>query len=407
MSLSRENKIYKSFVISVSLTIILVFSGFFLGLNLKTRQLIMEQNLIHARALFSSIVLARKWNALYDGVYVRKGPGVATNPYLTGADIVSRDGTVYTKRNPAIMTREISEIAEKDAAFRFHMTSLQLLNPENAPDAFEKTALERLDRGEREFHATEQNGDRMIFRYFAPLYVEKSCLTCHGGQGYRTGDVRGGISISFDIENTRRKLKETLILIILFSTSTTVSLLGLIYYFTARLIRKVSEARRHIELMAITDGLTGLHNRRHGLERFGEELDRARRRRTSLSCLIFDIDHFKQVNDTHGHLAGDKVLKEVGRRLLSELRSYDVACRYGGEEFLVVLPETEFPDATAFAERIREVMRTEPVHGIGISVSIGVTRLRGEDNTADDLVRRADAALYRAKENGRDRVVTA
>ena len=97
------------------------------------------------------------------------------------------------------MTREISEYAENSGDFKFHITSLKPLNPDNIPDPFEKKALKSFENGGREHYYQADDAGRTIFRYMAPLYVEKACLTCHAKQGYRTGDVRGGISVSFDI----------------------------------------------------------------------------------------------------------------------------------------------------------------------------------------------------------------
>ena len=139
MAAMREKNIYTTFIISTSLVIALVLSGIFLDMTIRTRQLLNEEKIIQARIVFNTIVLARKWNANYGGVYVEKKPGVESNPYLENPDIRTVDGRAFTLRNPAIMTREISEYAEKEGMFKFHITSLKLINPHNKPDEFEKS----------------------------------------------------------------------------------------------------------------------------------------------------------------------------------------------------------------------------------------------------------------------------
>ncbi|MBI5213751.1 MAG: diguanylate cyclase [Nitrospirae bacterium] len=404
MPLAKETKIYKTFILSITLTIALVLSGIFLGMSIRTRQLIYEENIIRAKSLFNSIVLTRKWNAGYGGVYVEKKKGMKSSPYLENPDIETVDGKIYTKKNPALMTREISEYAEREGLFRFHITSLNPLNPDNKPDVFEKKALKLFESGKREAFGAEVINGKMHFRYMSPLSVEKNCLQCHAKQGYKVGDVRGGISVSFDIENIQNRLKTNTILIIVFAVTTTTLLLGLIYFFTARLIKRVSDARKEIEKMAITDGLTGIFNRKHLMLRFEEELKRAKRLKNDLSCIILDIDHFKSINDRYGHLVGDEVLRDIANHITQSIRIYDIFGRYGGEEFLLVLPETNFEEAKNLAERIRVAIKEKPIWNIKVTVSLGIASRHDKDESVDDIIKRADDGLYKAKNCGRDRV---
>ena len=165
-----------------------------------------------------------------------------------------------------------------------------------------------------------------------------------------------------------------------------------------------------------TDVLTGWHNRRYLTVRINEELARARRDRTRLVCLMLDIDHFKRVNDTWGHAAGDVVLQELAQRIESQVRASDVAARYGGEEFVVLLPRTDVASASKLAERIRAAVAAEPValpngETVTITASIGIAEVSpGVDDEdlktlGDSLIARADVALYAAKSAGRDQVV--
>lgn len=403
----QTSHVYKVFVVSITLTVLLMLSAIFLGMSIRTRQLIYEENITQARSLFNSILLTRKWNAHYGGVYVEKKNGITSNPYLVSPDITSVDGTVYTKRNPALMTREISEYAASEGLFRFHITSLNPLNPGNSPDLFERQSLEKFSKGQKETYVLEVQGEQAQFRYMAPLHVEQACLPCHAAQGYKVGDIRGGLSVSFDVAQVQQKLRRNTLLIILAGLTAAISLLGLFYFFTRRLIKKVEDARRQIETMAITDGLTGLYNRRHLIERSDQEFKRAQRLKKNLSCIMIDIDHFKSVNDEHGHLAGDRVLSEVASRLRASLRAYDIIGRYGGEEFLIILPDAGIQNAAHLAERLRLTIKETSIADIPVSISLGVTCMADRDGSVDDLIRRSDECLYRAKKNGRDRIESA
>jgi len=402
--LSNEARIYKNFIISISLIIILCLSGIFLGLAIRTKQLLNEENLSKARALYNNIVLTRKWNAHYGGVYIEKKEGIESNPYLENPDIRTLNGKIYTKKNPALMTREISEFAEKEGFFKFHITSLKLLNPNNKPDKFEQEALLSFEKGKKEVFKTTPLQNRTYFRYMAPLYVEHACLQCHAKQGYKIGEIRGGISVMFDIQDSINKLENSYLYIILFSITTIFSLLLFVYFFTGRLIRKISKARQVIDKMAITDGLTDLFNRMHLFSRFEEEFNRAKRLKNNLGCIMLDIDHFKSINDKYGHLTGDEVLKEISLRLRNSIRIYDVLGRYGGEEFLIVLPDTDFENAINLAERIRDKIKEKLIANIRVTISLGITSIQEKDETINDMIKRTDEALYKAKNSGRDRV---
>ncbi len=170
-------------------------------------------------------------------------------------------------------------------------------------------------------------------------------------------------------------------------------------------------ARRNAELeqLARTDVLTGLANRRHADDVLRATIASSRRHNRAMSAVLVDIDRFKSVNDGHGHAAGDAVLREVAVRLIAGLREEDIAARWGGEEFLLLLPDS--PDATVVCERLRASIADRPinVHGLlelRVSASFGWAPWTGEE-TGEALVGRADVALYAAKAEGRNRVVGA
>jgi len=169
------------------------------------------------------------------------------------------------------------------------------------------------------------------------------------------------------------------------------------------------EAQYHAVIghMAVTDGLTNLSNRKHLDTTLSEEITRAHRHGRDLSLLMLDIDHFKTINDIHGHLAGDRVIAGLAVLLRQRLRSGDKLGRYGGEEFCAILPETELPSATAIAETLRAMIATNPFpiesQRLTVTVSIGVAALQPNMQNSD-LYRAADIMLYRAKGEGRNQV---
>ncbi len=174
--------------------------------------------------------------------------------------------------------------------------------------------------------------------------------------------------------------------------------------------RQLEDLLHRLEIMAITDHLTEIYNRRHFEETLKREFARALRYNLNLSCLMCDIDHFKRINDTYGHAAGDSVLKEVARLIHSSLREIDMVGRWGGEEFIVLLTQAKKADAKKVAERILLSISAHKFQGLPenekITVSIGVASAL-EDADIDNwekLIKAADEALYRAKRNGRNRV---
>ncbi len=400
-----EVRTFRFFLGSASLAVALCISGGFLGMALKQRQLIREEMLQRARRDFANIVLMRHWNANYGGVFVEKKPGVVSNPYLENPDITTTDGRVFTKKNPALMTRELSELLEKDQGYAFHITSLNPLNPGNAPDDTERSSLEAFAKGVPERFWIQTLGGVETYRYMAPLRVEASCLECHAKQGYRLGDIRGGISVSFRVSELQARLRQNLMLVVLLALTTTLLLLGAIYLLFWKLVRRLKEIRVQLEAMATTDLLTGLANRRSILLDLDLELERHQRGSIPFSCAIMDVDHFKRINDAHGHAAGDEVLRQMADRLRATLRAYDRLGRYGGEEFLILLPGADLDVALGAAERLREAMVAGVTSrgGQPVSASFGVAQWQPGE-TATQLLARADQAMYQAKTEGRNRV---
>ena len=170
--------------------------------------------------------------------------------------------------------------------------------------------------------------------------------------------------------------------------------------------------RETLRNQSIRDPLTGLFNRRYMDETLERELQRAARTQVPLGVIMMDIDHFKKYNDMYGHDAGDAVLREVGALLQNHIRGSDIACRYGGEEFILILPETPLEVIEERAETLHSKVKQISVHHQGqllgsISLSLGVAHFPEHETTTDGLLRVADQALYQAKQRGRDQVVIA
>lgn len=170
------------------------------------------------------------------------------------------------------------------------------------------------------------------------------------------------------------------------------------------------EASYHEEIYRLTiqDGLTQIYNARYLYEALEREIIRGRRHERDLAILMFDIDHFKRINDVHGHLAGDFVLKELARIVQQRIRRDEVFARYGGEEFSIILPETSLEGAVSLAETLRQKVEEHTfafqADTIKVTISVGCATLNDTDKVANDLIKRADEFLYQAKNSGRNRV---
>jgi diguanylate cyclase (GGDEF)-like protein len=350
---------------------------------------------------------------------------VEPNPYLApeGRDITGSDGKAYTRINPAYMTRLVHELGVLESGVIGHITSSRPIRKGNEPDEWESAALEKLEAGlTKEVSEIETLYGWPYLRLIRPLVTETGCLSCHAVQGYKEGDVRGAISVSVPMGPITASLDRSRLM--LYLTHITLWILGLIVmgYGTFRLALGVrereqveqlfrGELRRRVELerelrtAATTDSLTGLLNRRAVLDRLDMEIARCARSNALFSLLVMDIDHFKRVNDTKGHEAGDKVLMDIAIRLKSVLRGQDALARWGGEEFLIVLAETPLEPALMVAEKLRLCVAETPVNlgadKVSVTISVGVAEYCSQKDVSFSI-RRADEALYAAKAGGRN-----
>jgi signal transduction histidine kinase len=188
------------FIIFLGAVVIISYGITFYRTSHFQEELVVDQTARQARMIHSQVLLTRQWVADHNGIFILKQPGVEANPFLDTPEIVISPTLSLVKRNPAMVTRELSEYSGEAGLWRYRVTSLDPINPANVPDAFEAKSLKWFDDGVSEVVEIEKTDNGRILRYIAPLYIEESCLECHGYQGYKVGDIRGGLSVSIPME---------------------------------------------------------------------------------------------------------------------------------------------------------------------------------------------------------------
>lgn len=462
--LSLESKIL--LIVSIGL---LVSGGIITAYYLYNEQGQMERLLLkQSRFLFNQIQITRRWNAEHGGVYVFLDKGEEPNPYLyevapskgVKADIepelIDQKGRRFGLINPATMTRQLSVGSEQHSDISFHLTSLQLINPKNKPDAFEKQSLLAFEKGVQEKTQYSERNDQPYFRYMAPLKITQNCLRCHGFQGYQLGEIRGGISVSIPISEeldfSYRKRGETFSFVVLIFLSTMLLLVFSIRRLISKPLNELTRMSANIgngclavsdgldkhdamgklgsvlmesnqalqvkkeklesyaedmEKKALYDSLTTLPNRLLFFDRLSLALKEAYRHSYGLAVLFVDLDRFKRINDELGHEMGDVLLIEVAERLKSCVRKNDTVARIGGDEFSIVLSHIEIhKDDSAIVSRkiISELTRAFILGGdeYFIGSSVGVSEYPVDGKVKEELLRKADEAMYAVKHSCRN-----
>jgi diguanylate cyclase (GGDEF)-like protein len=398
-------------VLSVLLTALVgaMFTYLYDGVERAMLQRLHEQ----ASAYADLVNHAKLWNYDYGGVYIEKHRGDEANAHLLrlgiNPDLRLPDGRTLTIRNHAIMVNEISHRSEKSGGSRFRIVSMKPIDPHNSPDAMELEALASFSRGATSFTRLIRQG-QAVYRFMQPMLAEASCLECHGKSGYKEGAVIGALSITIPVAGMLEESRERRGVIVVGGVLLLGIMLALTYFLAWRMAVKLDEVQLQLRQQASYDELTGLRNRRNSMKRLHEEFLRAGRSSEPLSLIIVDIDHFKKINDTHGHPFGDVVLKRVATRLRDMLRSYDIIGRIGGEEFMVITPGLGLAEAVQLAERLRQAIVAERITeggaSVKVTVSAGVATMAEEDDSVQSLIKRTDLALYRAKDGGRNQVAS-
>jgi diguanylate cyclase (GGDEF)-like protein len=309
--------------------------------------------------------------------------------FLKAFDIVKIK--VYTLDKRIIYSTDREIIGESDLGNR---------RLSNALTGRNDAKLVRKDRVQDLANESKLNVD--VVETYVPIYDD-------------AGEVIGCFEVYMDVSHYRGEIWQIVSIALVVIAVISLAVYGIAFIFLRKITRKLRDAQNALERYAATDPLTGLHNRRHILVRARQELARLQRERAhkahaGLSVTMLDLDHFKKINDSYGHLVGDEVLKETAQRIRATTRAYDLVGRLGGEEFVVVHPDADYTQARTIAGRIWEAIRAQPYvidgNKIKVAASLGVATL---DLTAEtDLtpaLQRADRALYNAKKAGRDRVV--
>ncbi|HEV8315630.1 MAG TPA: diguanylate cyclase [Burkholderiaceae bacterium] len=327
---------------------------------------------------------------------------------------------------PAFAARETLALLYKEyPGYRYREAALNPTNPANRPDAWERAQIERYRDGRQagEQVSVDDTPHGRVMRVMRPVKIsDPSCLRCHGdplrapagmrqaypGSGgfhWQLGETVGAqiVSVPFDVQTRRADAAFRNFLVALAGVFALL-FVALNVLLSRMVLQPLSSANVALDKLADTDALTGVHNRRALDRRLAHALSVARSNSQPLSVIAFDLDHFKQINDRHGHDAGDQVLKRVTAVVRERLRQPDTLARVGGEEFVIVLPQAKSDAAQRVAEALRQQVRAAVSSpATPVSASFGVTQWDGRE-PPQALLARADQALYAAKRGGRDRV---
>ena len=421
---SKNSILFFSILTIISM---IIFISYQISLSKKeyfqlSKKLLKQEALAH----YKNMTHTRSWNSNYEGVYVKAKKGEKPNPYLQDNHTFTKDNELLIKINPAWMTRQISEISNKTGDYYYSISSLNPINPNNSTDDFEKEALHFFKKNSDEKYYTKLEKDN--FNFMGALETTQSCLKCH--PNYKLGEIRGGLRVSIPTINFNKN-------IVLLETKTTMfltityiigfSILFLVIYFINTIFnrqetietlntdleikikkrtKELEESVKKLNELASIDFLTKVANRRYFFNISEELFLIAKKDNIDLSLITIDIDFFKQINDNYGHVVGDEVLKLVANKISKNIRADDIFARIGGEEFVILLNKTNKENAFLIAEEIRIIIeKTIYVHeniNINVTISSGISQMENKDENINNIMIRADEALYKCKENGRN-----
>lgn len=408
----RDLKIFhRRLVVFITVSTLLLY----VGVWHFARNAHLESIRAKAQTYMDLVLTVREWNSENKGAWVSGRYDSEESRYLRARGIsdVTRtvDGQALVLVDPYTMIGEIADLSTGNDSVRFRLISNTPINPDNYPDAWESTALEDIDRGEEWVESfVDAPSAGQEYRFVTPLSAQRSCLDCHTTPPTETGNSRyiGAFSIAMPAEPLQLTLRNLTLLLLLAWLATTGATLLVVRTMMRRLMAELQTVNKDLRRAATIDQLTGLANRQMTLARLNEEFERSKRSGGHLSIVEFDLDHFKSVNDTHGHLVGDRVLRHFAERASSVIRPYDLLGRIGGEEFLLVAPNSDLEAASSLAERVLHAFRSDHLTHEGAplrtTASAGVATIAESDAEPEFLLERADQALYQAKQDGGDRI---
>jgi len=240
-----KNRIALKYLVTTAITVTLIFTALFIWISRKQKQFVLDQIKTQAIILHKQIVLTRQWVSDHNYILIEKTGRVHSDPFLLNPDIKDIHGRVYTKITPAILTRQLSEYAEKGKLYSFNLTNVHALNPTNKPDLFEAQAIRLFKSGKKggidriEFH-----GNQPVFRYAAPLLIRKSCLSCHSKQDYNIGDVGGCISVFIPMGEAEKAIRRNNLFLFFAMIGLTGSVILVLFFFArAMLFKPIAEIK--------------------------------------------------------------------------------------------------------------------------------------------------------------------
>ncbi|MBC8238311.1 MAG: EAL domain-containing protein [Helicobacteraceae bacterium] len=357
-------------------------------------------------ANFAQDTSFRKWAASHGGIYVPiDEKRTVPSPYMDHMlerDIETPSGTKLTLMNPASMIRQINEESVGLYGTKSHTTALELLNPKNVADVWERESLLRfINEPELKeiLEFSEINGVNNM-RLIRPMPVNAACLKCHGHQEtYKNVTRAGGVSVSMPMSDIKalvmKSLKFTVFVHLIFW------ILGI--WLICIIYKKEQTAIDNLEHQVNNDSLTGLPNR-HAYNVKIQEL-MSDKDTQNIYMLFLDLDNFKAINDTLGHSVGDLLLQNVAKRLQNRIADFEMFARFGGDEFVFLFKNvSQISMMEKIAQRIHKVFEEEFVlkeYDVHTAVSMGISSYPGTANDAESLLRNADIAMYRAKQMGK------
>jgi diguanylate cyclase (GGDEF)-like protein len=384
-----------------------------LGWNLQQNQrMVPEQASAQARAAIEKDLIYRSIVSSVGGIYMPVDQGIIPNPnlaHLPNRDVTTTDGRKLTLVNSSYFTRLVHDQEAKltPNGIRGHTTKENPLRPLNAPDKWEVEGLNMLRTGLSEWSEEVTLDGKPFLRMIKPRVAKESCMGCHPEERVKPGEMMGGISVRIPLDSLQASADSRFESIVGWHGGLWIlGMVGLI--LGSRLLRIQSDEMHY---SALHDVLTDLPNRALFTDRLEQRLESAKRNDQTGAILFLDLDRFKNINDSLGHSVGDELLKLVANRQRLLLRAEDTVARLGGDEFVILLaalhtdPEMAAIEAQNVAEKLQDAL-SQPYH-IGSHIlhttpSIGIALIAPDSGDASEILKQADAAMYQAKEYGRN-----
>ncbi|GAB4358498.1 MAG: diguanylate cyclase [Gammaproteobacteria bacterium] len=396
MRISRSKNLFVLFTVSSLVSVTVILAAVYIGIRH-----IYQQHII-ASAESESVGIGSALFRLENEVLTAGNPGGASSLEIAPQDFGVIDRRMRSYLQPfnilkiKVFNREREIIYSTDPSITGHRDG----NNPRLETALAGKPVSKLNFKDRVMDLSEEE------RFGVDVVETYLPVTNDSGQ------VIGSFEIYLDVTHYRERQKGILWSSMLAISAILFATFGVLFVIMRKGTQQLGAYENRLHGLAVTDELTGLANRRHLMRRAEEEFLRAQRSgeakkvATRAGCILIDLDHFKKVNDTYGHQAGDQVLREVAKRLHRVVRRYDVVGRYGGEEFLIVTPNSDFETTQTIAQRARGIIREEPFQFLDksspLTASIGFAITEPSDENVEEVIKRADEGLYLAKSSGRD-----